>query len=188
MYKRPEDGIVLRDENECRGYMFCLEACPYKKIYFNYVRKISQHCIFCFPRLENGVAPACARQCPGRLVFVGYVDDTGGPIHRLINEWKVALPLHAEYGTGPNIFYIPPLAPYRLNEDGSIDESTPRIPIEYLERLFGPNVGRALDTLKGEMAKTRNGGKSELMDTLIVYQWKELLGPFGRDPVELEWK
>jgi hypothetical protein len=38
------------------------------------------------------------------------------------------------------------------------------------------------------MAKTRNGGKSELMDALIVYQWKELLGPFGRDPVELEWK
>ena len=64
MFKRPEDGIVVRDEDSCRGYRFCMEACPYKKIYFNYVRNIGQQCIFCLPRLEEGVAPACARQCP----------------------------------------------------------------------------------------------------------------------------
>jgi DMSO reductase family type II enzyme iron-sulfur subunit len=188
MYKRKEDGIVLRDETRCRGYQFCLEACPYKKVYFNYVKKISQQCIFCFPRIEKGVAPACARQCPGRLVFVGYLDDKDGPIHKLVNEWEVALPLHPEYGTMPNVFYIPPLAPYRLNDDGSIDESTPRIPTEYLERLFGPRVNKALDTLKAEMAKTRRKEQSELMDTLIVYKWRELFNPFDRDPAELQWK
>jgi DMSO reductase family type II enzyme iron-sulfur subunit len=184
MYKRKEDGIVLRDETRCRGYQFCLEACPY----YNYVKKISQQCIFCYPRIEKGVAPACARQCPGRMVFVGYLDDKSGPIHKLVNEWQVALPLHPEYGTIPNIFYIPPLAPYRLNDDGSIDESTPRIPTEYLERLFGPRVGKALDTLKAEMAKTRSKEKSELMDMLIVYKWRELFKPFDRDPAEIQWK
>ena len=188
MYKRKEDGIVLRDETRCRGYQFCLEACPYKKVYFNYVKKISQQCIFCYPRIEKGVAPACARQCPGRMVFVGYLDDKSGPVHKLVNEWQVALPLHAEYGTVPNIFYIPPLAPYRLKDDGSIDESTPRIPIEYLERLFGPRVGKALDTLKAEMAKTRSKEKSDLMDMLIVYKWRDLFKPFDRDPAELQWK
>jgi ethylbenzene hydroxylase subunit beta/complex iron-sulfur molybdoenzyme family reductase subunit beta len=188
MYKRKEDGIVLRDETRCRGYQFCLEACPYKKVYFNYVKKISQHCIFCFPRIEKGVAPACARQCPGRLVFVGYLDDKDGPIHKLVNQWEVALPLHPEYGTMPNMFYIPPLAPYRLNDDWSIDESTPRIPNEYLERLFGPRVNKALDTLKAEMAKTRRKEQSELMDMLIVYKWPELFKPFDRDPAELQWK
>src|SRR4030043_385343 len=80
IYKRAEDGVVLRDETRCRGYRFCLEACPYKKIYFNYVKKISQHCIFCFPRIEKEVAPACARQCPRRLGFVGYLDDQEGPL------------------------------------------------------------------------------------------------------------
>jgi ethylbenzene hydroxylase subunit beta/complex iron-sulfur molybdoenzyme family reductase subunit beta len=188
MYKRKEDGIVLRDETRCRGYQFCLEACPYKKVYFNYVKKISQQCILCYPRIEKGVAPACARQCPGRLVFVGYLDDKNGPVHKLVNEWEVALPLHPEYGTIPNMFYIPPLAPYRLNDDGSIDESTPRIPTEYLERLFGPRVNKALDTLKAEMAKTRSKEQSELMDMLIVYKWRELFKPFDRDPAELQWK
>src|ERR1051326_798072 len=31
IYKRPEDGIVLIDQERCRGYRKCLEACPYKK-------------------------------------------------------------------------------------------------------------------------------------------------------------
>ena len=58
----------------------CAEACPYKKIYFNHVKKVSQKCIFCYPRLEQGVAQACARQCPGRVRFVGYKDDQNAPI------------------------------------------------------------------------------------------------------------
>ena len=31
IYKRAEDGIVLLDRAECRGYRKCVEACPYKK-------------------------------------------------------------------------------------------------------------------------------------------------------------
>ena len=182
MFKREEDGLVLRDESLCQGDQACAAACPYKKIFFNEQRQVSQQCIMCFPRLEQGVAPACARQCPGRLVFVGYLDDEEGPIHKLVHEWQVALPLHPEYGTAPNVFYVPPLSPARLNQDGSPDEEQPRIPLEYLEGLFGPRVGRALDTLKAEMAKTRAGKKSSLMDILTVYHWKELFGPFTRDP------
>jgi ethylbenzene hydroxylase subunit beta/complex iron-sulfur molybdoenzyme family reductase subunit beta len=188
MYKRPQDGIVLRDEDECRGYRFCLEACPYKKIYFNFAREVSQHCILCYPRLEKGVAPACVRQCPGRLVYIGMLDDEEGPIHKLVHQWRVALPLHPEYGTEPNIFYIPPLAPYRLNANGSLDESTPRIPPYELERLFGPQVNQALKTLKVEMERKRDGKPSELMDTLIVYHWNELLGPYTKDPATIRWR
>lgn len=186
MYKRREDGIVLRNEDVCQGSRFCMEACPYKKIYFNYARNVAQHCIMCFPRLEEGVAPVCARQCPGRLVFVGYLDDPDGPIHRLVNEWGVALPLHAEYGTGPNMFYVPPLSPYRLHEDMSIDYETPRIPPELLESMFGPKVHSALATLKTELDTVRGGGSSEILDTLIVYNWLDLFGPFTTDPATLD--
>jgi DMSO reductase family type II enzyme iron-sulfur subunit len=188
MFKRGEDGLVLRDEDRCRGYRFCMEACPYKRIYFNHVRKVSQHCMFCFPRLEKNVAPTCVRQCPGRMRFVGYLDDPNGPIHRLAREWQVALPLHPEFGTGPNVFYIPPLAPSRLNPDRSFDDSTPRIPTEYLESLFGPGVQQALDTLRGEMEKKRRGESSELIDTLIAYRWQDLFGPFTADPAEIVWE
>src|SRR5699024_5824487 len=34
------------------------------------------------------------------------------PIHKLINEYKVALPLHPEYRTMPMVWYIPPLSPW----------------------------------------------------------------------------
>jgi ethylbenzene hydroxylase subunit beta/complex iron-sulfur molybdoenzyme family reductase subunit beta len=186
MYKREQDGIVLRDEELCKGSRECMRACPYKKIYFNHERGVSQHCNLCFPRLEQGIAPACARNCPGRLAFVGFLDDEKGPIHRLVHEWKVALPLHPEFGTDPNVFYVPPLSPYRLREDRSIDTETMRIPSEYLESLFGPRVQAALDRLQSEIASVRDGGSSELLDTLIVYDWKSLFGPFTEEPAKVD--
>ena len=38
------------------------------------------------------------------------------------------------------------------------------------------------------MTKTREGGKSELMDTLIAYWWKDMFKPYDRDPAEIQWK
>jgi DMSO reductase family type II enzyme iron-sulfur subunit len=187
MYKREDFGVVLRDEQKCKGAQQCAQACPYKKIYFDSVRNISQHCIGCFPRLEQGVAPACARQCPGRAVFVGYRDDSDGAVHRLVDVHKVALPLHPEWNTEPNVFYVPPLSAFVVRPDGTIDESQRRIPLSYLETLFGSDVGAALHTLEEEMAKKRRGEPSALMDTLIGYQWKEFLGPFDRDPATIRW-
>jgi len=186
IYKREEDGIVLINEESCKGYRFCMEACPYKRIYFNHVRGISQKCIFCFPRVEKGVAPACARQCPGRLRFVGYLDDPNGPIHKLVKRWRVALPLHPELGTQPNIYYVPPLAPPRFGPDGKPDPSQPRIPTEYLRSLFGPDVDEALALLRSEIEKRRRGERSELLETLIVYRWPDQIFPdFQRDPATL---
>jgi ethylbenzene hydroxylase subunit beta/complex iron-sulfur molybdoenzyme family reductase subunit beta len=187
LFKRDEDGLVLRDEDLCKGEQACAQACPYKKIYFNKARNVSQHCIGCFPRIEKGVAPACVRQCPGRAAFIGFLDDDNGSVHRLVNEWKVALPMHPEFGTQPNVYYVPPLAPAPFNADGSANESASRIPAEYLESLFGPEVNGALDTLKAEMAKKRQGQDSDLMDALIMYEWKEALGPYTKDPAEITW-
>jgi DMSO reductase family type II enzyme iron-sulfur subunit len=173
IYKREQDGVVLVDEDKCQGLRLCNRACPYDKMYFNYVSGKSQKCIFCFPRLEEGVAPACARQCPGRLRFVGYVDDVDGPIHKLVHEWRVALPLHPEYGTEPNVFYVPPILPPGFDEDGRLS-STPRLPAEYLQSLFGDGVDHALATLQQEMDRRAAGDPSELMDLLIAKDWKSL--------------
>jgi DMSO reductase family type II enzyme iron-sulfur subunit len=187
MFKRESDGLVLRDEDRCQGEQACARACPYKKIYFNAVRKVSQHCIGCFPRIEQGVAPACVRQCPGRGAWIGFLDDTYGPVAQLVSKFKVALPLHPEFGTSPNVYYVPPLAPAPLNEDGSPNESASRIPPELLESLFGPAVHGALERVRAELEKRRSGQASELMNILIMYQWKEALGPFARDPADIVW-
>jgi DMSO reductase family type II enzyme iron-sulfur subunit len=173
IYKRDEDGIVLVDEDKCRGMQFCVRACPYKKVYFNEFIGKSQKCIFCFPRVEQGEAPACARQCPGRLRFVGYLDDEDGPIYALVYKWKVALPLHEEYGTKPNVFYVPPLLPDTFDEQGRFSDK-PRIPMEYLRELFSSRVDEALATLRTEMNKRQRGEPSLLMETLIAREWKSL--------------
>jgi nitrate reductase beta subunit len=171
VYKREEDGIVLVDQDRCRGYRYCVEGCPYKKMYYNAVKKTSEKCIFCYPRMEGEGpddevhAPACAEDCVTQLRLVGYLDDQDGPIYKLVEQYEVALPLHPEYRTQPNVYYIPPTAPPQHSEDGeTIDVD--RIPREELEDLFGERVNDALDTLERERDKVERGGYSELMEIL----------------------
>ncbi|MCB1624186.1 MAG: 4Fe-4S dicluster domain-containing protein [Pseudomonadales bacterium] len=173
IYKREQDGIVLVDQDKCVGTRMCNQACPYDKVYFNYVIGKTQKCVFCFPRIEKGEAPACARQCPGRLRFVGYLDDADGPIAKLVYKWKVALPLHAEYGTEPNVYYVPPLLPQAFDAEGRFSDRS-RVPLAYLQGLFGAGVESALATLAAEMANRKAGKRSELMDLLIAKDWKSL--------------
>ncbi|GAB4220173.1 MAG: nitrate reductase subunit beta [Acidobacteriota bacterium] len=71
LYKRGEDGIVLLDQNRCRGWRSCVAACPYKKTYYNWKTGKSEKCILCFPRLETGQAPACFHSCVGRIRYLG---------------------------------------------------------------------------------------------------------------------
>ncbi len=178
IYKREEDGIVLIDQERCRGYQHCVAACPYKKVYFNPLYKRSEKCIFCFPRIEQGLPPACAQQCVGRIRFVGYLDDVEGPMHKLVEKWKVALPLHAELGTQPNVYYVPPLSPFKYDaQDGLMNER--RVPDAFLINLFGPRVPEVLKTLEAEREKKQRKQPSELMDLLIAYRHAEM---FKLDP------
>jgi steroid C-25 hydroxylase beta subunit len=188
IYKREDNGTVLIDEARCHGYRFCAEACPYKRIYFNPQRRISQKCVLCFARVEQGVAPACMRQCPGRVRFFGYLDDEQSAVYKLVKKWKVAIRLHPEFGTEPNLYFVPPMAPARLLPNGDVDEENPRIPRDYLEGLFGTDVWSALDTLKAEIDKRQRGEPSELMDTLIVYHQSDMFGGFTKDPGKLDRK
>ena len=71
LYKRGEDGIVLIDQNRCRGWRSCVAACPYKKTFFNWQTGKSEKCILCFPRVETGQAPACFHSCVGRIRYLG---------------------------------------------------------------------------------------------------------------------
>ncbi len=93
--------------------------------------------------------------------------------HSLVDKYKVALPLHAEWGTEPNVFYVPPSAPDAFNADGTTTEED-RIPLSYLESLFGDGVRDALDTLENERARKQSGKESELMDTLIAYKHSDM--------------
>lgn len=73
MYKRVEDGIVLVDQDACRGWRMCVSACPYKKVYINHQTGLAEKCTFCFPRIEAGMPTVCAETCVGRLRYIGLV-------------------------------------------------------------------------------------------------------------------
>ncbi|MDN6428747.1 MAG: nitrate reductase subunit beta, partial [Propionibacterium sp.] len=71
MYKRTEDGIVLVDQDACRGWRMCVSACPYKKVYFNHSTGKAEKCTLCYPRLEVGQPTVCSETCVGRLRYLG---------------------------------------------------------------------------------------------------------------------
>jgi nitrate reductase beta subunit len=148
IYKRPEDGIVLIDQERCRGYRKCVEGCPYKKAMYRGTTRTSEKCVGCFPRIEGkdetlspGGAPLearCMSACVGKIRLQGlvkvdpngsWVADAANPIYFLIRERKIALPLYPQFGTEPNGYYIPPRW----------------VPRDYLVQMFGPGVDHAIE-------------------------------------------
>ena len=71
IYKREEDGIVLIDQDKCRGWRMCVSGCPYKKIYYNWESGKAEKCIFCYPRIEAGQPTVCSETCVGRIRYLG---------------------------------------------------------------------------------------------------------------------
>jgi nitrate reductase beta subunit len=147
IYKRPEDGIVLIDQNRCRGYRKCVEACPYKKSMYRPTTRVSEKCVACYPRVEGRdpetggarMETRCMAACIGHVRLQGLVamdrktgawkEDRQHPLYFLVHVAKVALPLYPQFGTEPNGYYIPP-------------RWAPR---PYLRQMFGPGVDHAIE-------------------------------------------
>ncbi|MNM45318.1 Respiratory nitrate reductase 1 beta chain [compost metagenome] len=83
IYKREEDGIVLIDQEKCRGWRMCISGCPYKKIYFNWKSGKSEKCIFCYPRIEAGMPTVCSETCVGRIRYLGVLLYDADRIHEV---------------------------------------------------------------------------------------------------------
>jgi nitrate reductase beta subunit len=74
LYKREQDGIVLVDQNACRGWRHCVAGCPYKKVYFNRTTGKSEKCILCYAGVtEDGRPTVCSQTCVGRIRYLGVV-------------------------------------------------------------------------------------------------------------------
>src|SRR5690554_3615695 len=71
IYKREEDGIVLIDQDKCRGWRMCVSGCTYKKNYYNWKSGKAEKCIFCYPRIEAGQPTVCSETCVGRIRYLG---------------------------------------------------------------------------------------------------------------------
>ncbi len=137
IYKREEDGIVLIDQSRCRGYRRCVKACPYGKPMFRANHETSEKCVGCYPKVEQGIQTQCVEQCIGKIRGQGWIDmskepDPSNPIDYLVRVKKMALPLYPQFGTEPNVYYIPPI----------------HVPPSYLQQMFGPGVEHAIEQYK----------------------------------------
>ncbi len=179
MRKREEDGIVVIDPDACDECGVCVAHCPYKIPLRNITAGAYEMCDFCAPRLEHNYAPVCAKSCPARAMYFGYLDDGDSFVSKLVNEYEVALPLRPDFGTRPNVYYVPPfIRPKRFGADGKLTKEAD-IPVELLRTYFGPKVDDALTTLAEHRERAERGEPSELMDALIIYKWGDAFEPFS---------
>ena len=124
--KRP-DGIILIDQDRCKGYGECIKACPYGVIeknadqdYFpaNKIETVgaapahqihkpgkASKCTLCAHRIDAGKEPACIAGCPSKAMIFGDLDDPESPIRKKLWKYEELLP---EERTRPTAFYMIP--------------------------------------------------------------------------------
>ncbi len=88
-------------------------------------------------------------------------------MHKLVLKHKVALGLFPEKGTSPNVYYVPPFNPPKSGHAGRSILDDPRLPIDYLKYLFGPEVVTVIERLEGELVRAQRGETSEVLQLLI---------------------
>lgn len=77
-YRDGSTRAVLHHPEKCIGCKICTWACPYDAPVYNPQAGIIEKCTFCQPRLEEGLKPACACQCPvGALDYAFQEFDAG---------------------------------------------------------------------------------------------------------------
>lgn len=86
MYKRDEDGIVLVNQDSCRGWRLCVSGCPYKKVYFNWKTHKAEKCTLCYPRIEEGLPTVCSETCVGRIRYIGVILYDANQVEEMASE------------------------------------------------------------------------------------------------------
>jgi nitrate reductase beta subunit len=98
----------------------------------------------------------------------GVADSTitaaqNSPVYKFVKVWKLALPLHPEFRTLPNLFYVPALLPTMATVADGVYNSTSkslwngvesnRLPMKYLASLFSAgDTGKVTEVMKRLMA------------------------------------
>jgi len=101
VYKR-DDGLVIIDPIKCTGCRNCVDACPYKTIYFNEDLNIAQKCTGCAHLIDNGWSePRCVDACP-TLALKFMDEDDAKDLIANAEVWKSEL----KDKLRPRVYYL----------------------------------------------------------------------------------
>jgi len=143
-----QDGIVLVDQDRCRGTGACVSACPYGNIilppsdswYLNedepyerdHVRPrlkagVARKCTYCAQRVDEGLDPACVVACPTHARIFGDLEDPESEISTYIVDQKretgrEPFKLLPQAGTKPSGSYLGPMASQDVSTLGQAAE------------------------------------------------------------------
>lgn len=85
-HKRDEDGVIYIDKNRCIGCESCKRACPYGAMNLNKEMRVMDKCDICSQLRELGEDPACIKNCSGRAIRFGDLNDPDSEVSRLLHE------------------------------------------------------------------------------------------------------
>ncbi|MBL1278851.1 MAG: nitrate reductase subunit beta [Fluviicola sp.] len=108
------------------------------------------------------------------------------PVYKFVKEWEIALPLHPEYRTLPNLFYVPPMLPAmaQMDENGNyetistdlfpkVDQN--RVPVKYLASLFSNGDTAAITKVYEKLLSVKYHRRNETVGDLSKDEVKDLM-------------
>lgn len=120
-WKRPEDGIVLVDQDKCMGCNLCAWACPYGARELDRASGTMKKCTLCIDRIYDAELPeverqpACVLVCPTHARFFGDYDDPHSEVSQRSRE-RGGAALMPELGYNPTNAYLPPRTPVQVQQ------------------------------------------------------------------------
>ncbi|MFC1872336.1 4Fe-4S dicluster domain-containing protein [Chloroflexota bacterium] len=76
--KKTPEGAVIYNEDVCIGCRYCVNACPFYMLSYEYddpVHPAVTKCDMCFSRITEGQEPACTSGCPVQAIIFGERSD-----------------------------------------------------------------------------------------------------------------
>ncbi|SDB03903.1 4Fe-4S dicluster domain-containing protein [Eubacterium oxidoreducens] len=107
VYKNFSDGIVRIETAKCIGCKSCNQECPYHVNTFSEMRRTMDKCTICLEAREVGEKPACVRNCSGKALHFGDIEDPNSEVSKLIKEaGEEHVYSLRDFGNGPSTRYI----------------------------------------------------------------------------------
>jgi nitrate reductase beta subunit len=113
------------------------------------------------------------------------------PVYKFVIKWGLALPLHPEFRTIPNLFYVPPLLPtmafvengtYETTSEsfwGAIEKS--RLPMQYLANLFSAGNEKTIEIVLKRLMAVRLHRRNVTVGDLPEEEIKDPMGEVSMD-------